>query len=50
MLWRSSVRNFELALWTVLIVAVLVGVRALLFAVGVEGIPPSALISSTGQR
>ena len=46
MLWRSSVRNFELALWTVLIVAVLVGVRALLFAVGVEGIPPSALISS----
>ncbi len=46
MLWRSSVKNYQLALWTVLIVAVLVGLRALLFAAGVEGMQPSVLASS----
>ena len=46
MLWRGSVKNYRLALQTILIVAVLVGLRALLFAVGVEGIQPSALVSS----
>jgi hypothetical protein len=46
MLWRTSVKNFQLALGTVLIVALLVGLRALLFAVGVEGMPPSVLASS----
>jgi hypothetical protein len=46
MLWRSSVKNYELALGTVLIVAALVGLRALLFAAGIEGMPPSVLASS----
>lgn len=46
MLWRRSVKNSQLALWTILIVAVLVGLRALLFAVGVEGVQPSVLASS----
>ncbi len=46
MLWRSSVKNYQLALQTAAIVAVIVAIRALLFAVGVEGIQPSALASS----
>ncbi len=39
-------KNYQLALQTVVIVALLVGIRAILFAVGVEGIQPSALASS----
>jgi hypothetical protein len=46
MLWRSSVKSYQLALGTVLIVVALVGLRALLFAVGFEGMPPSVLASS----
>jgi hypothetical protein len=46
MLWRSSVKNYQLALWTIVIVTVLVGLRALLFAAGVEGMQPSVLASS----
>jgi hypothetical protein len=43
---RGLLKNFRLALGTALIVAALVGLRALLFALGVEGIPPTALVSS----
>ncbi len=43
---RGSVKNFQLAVQTTLIVGALVGLRALLFAVGVEGMKPSALASS----
>ena len=38
MLWRNLVTNYRLALEVALPVAVVVGVRALLFAVGLQGI------------
>jgi hypothetical protein len=43
---RGSLKNFRLALGTALIVAGLVALRALLFALGVEGMAPTALVSS----
>jgi hypothetical protein len=46
MLWRSSIKNFRLALETLVVVAVIVGVRAVLFALGIEGLAPTALASS----
>jgi hypothetical protein len=46
MLWRSSVKDFKLALGTAAVVLVIVGVRWLLFEIGVEGIPLTALASS----
>jgi hypothetical protein len=46
MLWRSSIRNYRLALETLVVVAIIVALRALLFALGVEGLSPTALVSS----
>jgi hypothetical protein len=43
---RASVKNFRLALGTAAIVAALVALRALLFELGVEGMEPTALVSS----
>ena len=43
---RSSIKNFRLALGTAAIVAGLVALRALLFALGVEGMAPTPLVSS----
>jgi hypothetical protein len=46
MLWRGSIRNFRLAVETLVIVAIIVGLRGLLFALGLEGLAPTALVSS----
>src|SRR5262245_21712277 len=46
LVWRNAFNKYQLTLGTVLIVAALVALRALLFAVGVEGMPPSVLASS----
>ena len=46
MLWRGSIRNFRLAVETLIVVAIIVGLRALLFALGVPGLAPTALVSS----
>ena len=35
MLWRSSIRNYRLALETLVVVVIIVALRALLFALGV---------------
>jgi hypothetical protein len=43
---RGSIRNFRLALETLIVVAIIVGLRALLFALGFEGLSPTALVSS----
>jgi hypothetical protein len=43
---RGSIRNFRLALETLVIVAIIVGLRALIFALGFEGLAPTALVSS----
>jgi hypothetical protein len=43
---RGSIKNFRLALETLIIVVIIVGVRALLFALGFEGLSPTALVSS----
>lgn len=43
---RGSPKNYRLALSTALIVAALVALRALLFELGVEGMQPTALVSS----
>jgi hypothetical protein len=43
---RGSIRNFRLALETLVIVAIIVGLRALIFALGFEGLSPTALVSS----
>jgi hypothetical protein len=43
---RGSIRNFRLALETLIVVAIIVGLRALLFALGVPGLAPTALVSS----
>src|ERR687894_3298631 len=40
---RRVLGNLELGLTTLLIVAVLVGIRAILWALGVEGMSPTAL-------
>ena len=42
----GSIRNFKLALETLIVVAIIVGLRALLFALGVPGLAPTALVSS----
>jgi hypothetical protein len=44
--WRKSLKDYRLAIQTLLIVAVLVGIRAVLWALGIEGIQPTALASS----
>jgi hypothetical protein len=46
MAMRGSIRNFRLALETLIVVAIIVGLRALLFALGVPGLAPTALVSS----
>ncbi len=46
MLWRSSLRDYRLALTALLIVAGMVVVRLGLFAVGIEGVPLTPLTSS----
>ncbi len=46
MLWRSSVKDFKLALGTIVVVLALVAVRWVLFELGVEGMPLTALASS----
>lgn len=46
MLWRGSIRNFRLAVETLVVVAIIVGLRGLLFALGLEGLAPTALVSS----
>ncbi len=43
---RGSMRNFRLALETLIIVAIIVGLRALIFALGFPGLSPTALVSS----
>ena len=43
---RGSIRNFRLALETLIIVAIIVGLRALIFALGFPGLSPTALVSS----
>jgi hypothetical protein len=43
---RGSIRNFRLAVETLVVVAIIVGLRALLFALGVPGLAPTALVSS----
>lgn len=45
-LWRNLVTNYRLALEAAIVVAVIVGLRALLFAVGVQGISATSLASS----
>src|SRR5262245_27277637 len=45
-LWRNFVTNYRLALEAALVVAVVVGLRALLFAVGVQGLSATSLASS----
>jgi hypothetical protein len=40
MLWRNLVTNYRLAVEAALIVAVVVGLRALLFALGCRGFRP----------
>ena len=39
-------QEFRLALETLIVVAIIVGLRALLFALGVSGLAPTALVSS----
>jgi hypothetical protein len=43
---RGSFRNFRLALETLIIVAIIVGLRAVIFALGFPGLSPTALVSS----
>jgi hypothetical protein len=43
---RGSIRNFRLALETLIIVVIIVGLRALIFALGFPGLSPTALVSS----
>jgi hypothetical protein len=43
---RGSIRNFRLALETLIVVAIIVGLRALIFALGFPGLSPTALVSS----
>jgi hypothetical protein len=43
---RGSIRNFRLALETLIIVAIIVGLRAVIFALGFPGLSPTALVSS----
>jgi hypothetical protein len=43
---RGSIRNFRLALETLVIVAIIVGLRAVIFALGFPGLSPTALVSS----
>jgi hypothetical protein len=43
---RNSLKDYRLAIQTLLVVAVLVGIRAVLWALGIEGIQPTALASS----
>lgn len=45
-LWRNLVTNYRLALEAAIVVAVVVGLRAVLFAVGVQGISATSLASS----
>src|SRR5215469_5955934 len=45
-LWRNLVKNYRLALEALLVVGVVVGLRALLFAVGLQGISATSLASS----
>ena len=45
-LWRNLVTNYRLALEAAIVVAVIVGLRALLFAVGAQGISATSLASS----
>lgn len=45
-MWRSSVKDYRLALKTLIIVAILVAVRVALWRAGIEGMNPSAFISS----
>jgi hypothetical protein len=45
-LWRNLAKNYRLALEAALVVAVIVGLRALLFAVGLQGISATSLVSS----
>jgi hypothetical protein len=42
----APLRNFRLALATLIIVAIIVGLRAVIFAVGFPGLSPTALVSS----
>ncbi|MEU4292154.1 hypothetical protein AB0E63_28345 [Kribbella sp. NPDC026596] len=44
--WRKSLKDYRLALQTLVVVAVLVGIRAVLWNIGVEGIGQTALASS----
>ena len=46
MLWRNLVKNYRLALEAAIVVAVIVGLRALLFAVGLQGLSATSLASS----
>ena len=43
---RVPLRNFRLAFGTAWVVAALVALRALLFELGIEGMEPTALVSS----
>jgi hypothetical protein len=43
---RGSIRNFRLALETLIVVAIIVGLRAVIFALGFPGLSPTALVSS----
>jgi hypothetical protein len=45
-LWRNLAKNYRLAVEAALVVAVIVGLRAVLFAVGVQGISATSLASS----
>lgn len=45
-MWRSGLRDYKLALRTLVVVAIIVGFRALMFAVGIEGIALTSLTSS----
>lgn len=44
--WRNSLKDYRLAVQTLVVVAVLVAIRAVLWTIGVEGIGPTALASS----
>jgi hypothetical protein len=46
MLWRNLVKNYRLALEAAIVVALVVGLRAVLFAAGLQGITATSLASS----
>jgi hypothetical protein len=44
--WRASVKDYRLALRTLVVVAILVVIRAVIWSFGIEGIEPTTLASS----